>query len=72
MDGKDWAWLVYGMKYWHTATPFYLDHIAGTVLTNILGESPHLEFSDMYERMIKYEHLGTAVEHVPYKYYMRD
>jgi hypothetical protein len=61
LDGKNLGWLIYGMKYWNSNTPLYLDHFAGTIKTNILGESPHLTFKDMYERMIKYEHLGLAI-----------
>jgi hypothetical protein len=72
LGGKDLSWLVYGMQSWHSRTPFYLDHLGPTFKTNILGESPHLTFSDIYDRMTKHEHLGLAVTHIPYRYYFAD
>lgn len=72
LNGKNLAWLVDGMKYWHSTSPFYLDHIEGTALTNIILENAHIEFRDIYERMIKHEHLGMAVDHIPYKFYIAD
>jgi hypothetical protein len=48
-----------------------MSHFESSIL-NILNESPALSFSDLYHRMIKHEHLGLAVEHIPYRYYFSD
>lgn len=72
MDGKDWGWLVYGLRYWNEVTPVYVSHISVQMLYAIIPANSHLSFKDMYNRITKYEHIGIFVEHIPITLIMRN
>lgn len=71
MDGKDWGWLVYGLRYWNKVTPSYIGHFSKSMINTILPANPHLEFKDVYNRMIKYEHIGMLINHIPFSFQTR-
>lgn len=71
MDGKEWGWLVYGLRYWNNVIPYYLSHFSSPMLFTQLPVNPHLKFKDLYNRIIKYEHLGMVMNHIPFKFKLR-
>lgn len=72
MDGKDWGWLVYGMRYWNEVTPVYISHISVQMVYSFIPDNKHLSFKDVYNRITQYEQIGMTITHIPFRFQMRE
>lgn len=67
MGGKNWWWIIYGLRGPNQRTPYYLNHMYYNLDQVIFEPSYENKAGELYNRMTKHEHLGISVESNPHK-----